>query len=159
MREEKLFKLEQVIFDVDGVFTNGQFLYNKDGKQYKIFGAHDADGIRMLLEKEIAVSAISADKRGFPITKKRMDDIGITVTLVSENDRIEYFKNCGDLSKTCFMGDGHYDAKIFNIVTYSIAPSNAVDVAKKSASFVTNLPGGNGAVYEACVHLLGKMEN
>lgn len=152
-------KLTTVIFDVDGVFTNGQFLYDSEGKKYKVFGPHDSDGIKLLISNGIHVAAISADHRGFLITKKRMEDIGIDVKLVSEQARASYFESLDDLSSTCFMGDGHYDAKIFPSVAYSIAPSNAVDVALNAASFVTKSKGGEGAVYEACLHILGQMEN
>ena len=36
------------VLDVDGVMTNGQFLYSDAGKAYKTFGAHDNDGLKML---------------------------------------------------------------------------------------------------------------
>lgn len=147
-------KISQVIFDVDGVFTNGQFLYGKDGKQFKIFGPHDSDGIKMLTHKGISVHAISADERGFQITKKRMDDIGISCALVPEAERLDYILKYGSSDKICFMGDGHFDAMVFSHVAYSIAPSNALKIAKLSASYVTEAPGGNGAVYEACIHLM-----
>ena len=151
--------IKRVVFDVDGVFTNGQFIYDAGGKQYKIFGAHDSDGVRMLKSKGIHVDAISADRRGFSITKKRMDDIGINVKLVSEVERTAYFQNFQDLSTTCFMGDGHHDTEVFKIVAYSIAPANAVNCALESADFVTKSKGGEGAVYEASLHILNELED
>ena len=42
-----------LIFDVDGVMTSGQFLYSSNGKVYKIFGAHDSDGLKLLKNKLI----------------------------------------------------------------------------------------------------------
>lgn len=36
------------VLDVDGVMTTGQFLYSQDGKAYKIFGPHDAEGLKMI---------------------------------------------------------------------------------------------------------------
>ena len=46
-------KLKNITFvlAVDGVMTTGQFLYSKLGKEYKIFGQHDNDGIKMLKKK------------------------------------------------------------------------------------------------------------
>lgn len=41
-------KPQFIIFDIDGVMTTGQFLYSENGKAYKIFGAHDNDGIKLL---------------------------------------------------------------------------------------------------------------
>ena len=43
--------IKNLILDVDGVMTTGQFLYSEDGKAYKIFGPHDADGLKILRNK------------------------------------------------------------------------------------------------------------
>ena len=80
------------LLDVDGVMTSGQFLYSQDGKEYKVFGPHDNDGLK-LIKDGITVKFITADKRGFPITKKRIvDDMGFELELVSEQVRYEYIK-------------------------------------------------------------------
>src|SRR5512138_1915369 len=108
--------MKHLIFDVDGVFTTGQFLYTKEGKVGKIFGPHDADGIKMIRDK-IDVQAITADKRGFEITKKRIeDDMGIKLTMVSEGDRLKWFKDNFDLKEVIYVGDGIHDATIFGHV-------------------------------------------
>jgi len=149
-----MINITQIVFDVDGVFTNGQFLYNDQGKQYKIFGAHDSDGVKILRSNGILVSAITADKRGFKITQKRMHDMAIDLRLVFEQDRLSYMQDLQQHSDVCFMGDGHFDAAVFPHVSYSIAPSNAVPLAKKYASYVTEARGGEGAVYEAANHVI-----
>lgn len=146
-------KFNKIIFDVDGVFTTGQFLYTEEGKFAKIFGAHDNDGIK-LIKKYLDVEAISADKRGWNITKKRIqEDMGIPLTEVSESERLQFFKNINDLSKVIYMGDGIHDVEIFNIVGYSIAPANAVLAAKKAAKHVTQARSAEGAVFEACTYV------
>lgn len=147
-------EIKKIIFDVDGVFTNGQFIYDETGKRFKIFGPHDADGVKLLKAASITVSAITADFRGYSITKKRMDDMGIPLKQVSELDRLEFIVSQGHLDETCFMGDGHFDALVFDHVAYSIAPQNAVEIARTKANYVTNAVGGNGAVYEAAAYIL-----
>ena len=62
-----------VIFDVDGVFTDGTFFYDSHGKCFKRFGPHDSDGIKLLRSANFSIEAITADKRGFPISKARND--------------------------------------------------------------------------------------
>jgi 3-deoxy-D-manno-octulosonate 8-phosphate phosphatase (KDO 8-P phosphatase) len=132
----------RVVFDVDGVFTTGQFLYTAEGKFAKIFGPHDNDGI-------------SADKRGLGITKKRIqDDMNLSLQVISEDIRLEYFKRMEDLARVIYMGDGIHDVPIFEIVGYSIAPANAVPQAKQAASYVTAARSGEGAVLEACLHII-----
>lgn len=146
-----------MVCDVDGVFTSGQFIYNDKGKQFKIFGAHDADGIKMLKSIGVSVSAITADRRGYHITEKRMHDMALDLTLVTEENRLAYLKHLQVAGNVCFMGDGHHDALAFQHVRYSIAPANAVPLAKLHASYVTEARGGEGAVYEAALHLISKL--
>ncbi len=137
------------LLDVDGVLTDGSFLYSKDGKLYKKFGPHDAYSLKKL-SKLLDISFISADSRGFDITKKRIRDMGFEVKLVSENERFEYVSNNYNLNDLIYMGDGDADAQLLKQSFKGIAPNNARPLALKSADFVTINIGGSGAVAEAC---------
>lgn len=146
--------MKHLVLDVDGVFTTGQFLYTIDGKFAKVFGPHDNDGIK-LIKKYLDVQVISADHRGFEITKKRIaEDMGLPLSLVKEEDRLNWFRKNFELDKTIYIGDGIWDVKVFEIVGYSIAPNNAFYLAKEKANYVTRHNGGEGAVAEACLHIL-----
>ncbi len=148
--------IKNLILDVDGVLTTGQFLYTKDGKLAKVFGPHDNDGIKML-SKFINVCAISADKRGFDISRKRVaEDMGLNLTLVSEASRLSWLQENFDLEESIYMGDGIHDAIIFNHIRYSIAPASAFYLARKHADYVTQTNAGEGAVGEACLHIMEK---
>lgn len=140
--------------DVDGVLTDGQFHYTLEGKTAKIFGPDDADAI-LLVKPFINVVAVTGDKRGFPITKKRVeDDMKLPLHLVSTFERVDWIKEQFGLKETCYMGDGIFDAMVFDKVAYGIAPANAFFAIKKYADFVTNARGGEGAVAEACFHIM-----
>ena len=144
------------IIDVDGVLTDGTFYYTKEGKVMKRFGPEDNDALS-LLNGKLSVHAITGDKRGFEITKKRVaEDMKLPLDLVSTFKRVEWLKERFNLGETIFMGDGIYDALVFRRVGYSIAPANAFFTAKEIANFVTHARGGEGAVAEACVHILDK---
>lgn len=145
------------ILDVDGVLTTGHMIYSEEGKKYKIFGPHDNDGLKMI-KNLINIHFISADSKGFNITQKRISDIGFHVELVSENDRKTYI-NKFVADETIFMGDGYHDAKIMDIVGYSIAPKNARREVIKKANFVTESKSGEGAVLDACLHIKNQFFN
>ena len=152
----KKLQLKHLILDVDGVFTTGQFLYTNQGKFSKIFGAHDNDGIK-LIKPLIDIHAVSADQRGFSITKKRIaDDMKLKLELVPEGERLIWMKKNFNLAECAYMGDGINDAAIFDHVAYSIAPANAFYLARDKADFVTTHRSGEGAVAEACLHLIKK---
>lgn len=148
---EKRKKLNLVL-DVDGVMTTGQFLYSKQGKTFKVFGAHDADGLKLLKDK-LNIHFISADHRGFPISKKRIEDMGFKIDLIVEKDRYKGFKEKFGFENTIFIGDGIFDAPIIRDCMFGIAPKNARIEAKKWADYVTPSNSGEGAVCDACIKI------
>lgn len=149
-------KLKNLILDVDGVLTDGQFHYTVEGKSAKIFGPDDADAI-LLVKPFINVVAVSGDQRGFPITEKRVEeDMGLPLHQVSTFERVDWIKEKFNLDETIYMGDGVFDAMVFDKVAYAIAPANAFPPIKQYADFVTQAKGGEGAVAEACFHIMKK---
>lgn len=146
--------IKHFILDVDGVLTDGQFHYSADGKVMKIFGPDDNDAIA-LLQQHIEVVAITGDKRGLPITQKRVvDDMKLPLHVVSTFQRKEWIAKTFNPSEVAYMGDGIFDAMVFDSVGYAIAPANAFFAIKPYADFITNSPGGSGAAAEACWHIL-----
>ena len=144
------------ILDVDGVMTNGQFFYSAEGKVMKVFGPDDNDGLS-LLKNHIEIIFVTGDKKGFPISKKRIvDDMGFELELVSTIRRLEWIEKRFPLNKVIYMGDGIFDHYVMAKVAYSIAPSNSDKNAKAFASYITERSGGDRAVAEASLHILDK---
>ena len=142
------------ILDVDGVMTTGHFLYSQDGKEYKVFGPHDNDGLKLLNDR-VNLQFITADKRGFPITKKRIvDDMGFELDLVYEHDRFEYIRKKYGFQNLIYMGDGYHDAKILKASMFGIAPKNARKEARVASDYVTESKSGEGAVMDACLEII-----
>lgn len=146
-------KMKNFILDVDGVIATGQFLYSSKGKQFKIFGSHDHDGLNLIKDK-VNILFISGDKKGFPISKKRIKDMGYKIEFVPSEKRYEYIMENFGFKDTIYMGDGIYDAPIIRDCEFGIAPKNARIEARKSADFVTPSRSGEGAVCDACIRIL-----
>lgn len=147
------------VLDVDGVMTDGKFIYSKEGKVTKTFGPDDSDGLSLLSEF-IQIRFVSADGRGFEISKKRIkDDMGYEIDLISSEDRVEWIGSLGDIQKIIYMGDGFNDYKVFNAVGYGICPHNSLEHVKNKADFITQNSGANRAVAQACIHILKKFFN
>lgn len=145
------------ILDVDGVMTDGQFYYTSEGKVMKAFGPDDADAL-LLLKPYINICFVTGDRKGFEISKKRIaDDMKFPLELVSTFERVAWMKKNGfEPKETIYMGDGIFDAMVFDAVAYGIAPANAFYTTKEKADFVTKSAGGNSAVAESCLHVLEK---
>ena len=155
-KRNKKIKPKNFIIDVDGVLTDGQFHYTAEGKVAKIFGPDDADALN-LLKRFMYIHMITGDKRGFPITKKRVvDDMKFPLDLVSTFERVKWMGKRFSLKETIFMGDGIFDGMVFDAVAYSIAPANAFYLTKTKVDFVTRSRGGDSAVAEACFHIMEK---
>lgn len=152
----KLTLPKHLILDVDGVMTTGQFLYSADGKAMKVFGADDNDALS-LLKPYMSIRFVSGDKKGFAISKKRIeDDMGFPLELVSTIRRIDWIRNKYDPQSVIYIGDGIFDHYVMREVGYSIAPANADRLAKQYANYITTRSGGDRAVAEACLHILEK---
>ena len=144
------------LLDVDGVMTNGQFIYSSQGKKFKIFGPDDHDALS-LLKNHIKIEFITGDKAGFKISKKRIvDDMKFKLNLVSTIKRLKWINEKFNLGDVIYMGDGIFDHYVMRKVSYSIATNDSDINAKKYANFVTKRNGGNRAVAEACLHILKK---
>jgi len=143
-----------VVFDVDGVLTNGQFVYTSEGKFSKVFGPDDHDALT-LLRPYIEIRFVTGDKKGFDISARRIiDDMHYPLDLVSTVKRIDWIRERYTLTEVIYMGDGIFDHYVMREVGYAIAPANADPNAKRHASYVTTRSGGDRAVAEACLHIL-----
>ena len=130
---------QMFILDVDGVMSTGQFLYSECGKTHKVFEPHDSDGLK-LLKSKLDILFITADGRGFNITKKRIvDDMGYRLRLVPEEERDAFFEQEIGYGEAIFMGDGIFDAPILKKCLCGIAPQNARPEAKKAAPITSHL--------------------
>jgi 3-deoxy-D-manno-octulosonate 8-phosphate phosphatase (KDO 8-P phosphatase) len=144
------------ILDVDGVLTTGQIWYSKEGKKFKVFGPDDHDALNALRGK-LKICFVTADKRGYPITHKRVaQEMKFDVELVHPTKRLEWIKNQENLADVIYMGDGIFDLPIFKEVGYAICPNNGFYRTKEAAHYVTQHNGGDRAVAEACLHVLEK---
>ncbi|MBQ9246753.1 HAD hydrolase family protein [bacterium] len=143
------------ILDVDGILTDGGFYYSEEGKILKKFGPDDNDALK-LLEPYIEIRFVSGDKRGFNITKKRIEDMHYPIDFVSTTKRIDWIKEKYNLEEVIYMGDGIFDCMVMNEVGYAIATSDSDENAQEAANYITKRIGGHRAVSEACLHILEK---
>jgi len=142
-------KIQAFVVDVDGVLTDGSFLYDSSGKKYKRFGPDDADALK-ILGGYIEIEVVSADSRGFEISRARVADMGLQLSLVSSGDRLAWVAERYEFSSVAYMGDSFQDAELLRTVGLGLCPGNGHFRAKEAAAIVTRCDGGSRAVAEAC---------
>ena len=143
----KNFQINNVIFDVDGVLTDGTFFYSIDGKIMKRFGSHDAQAIKKC-STFFNLQLISADKKGFEISKLRAEHLGLPITLVSEDLRSDWISINYIREETALVVDSFTDIPSLMHVARSFAPRNSHPELLNRVSNVLNATGGGGAVAE-----------
>tara|TARA_X000000368_G_scaffold111569_1_gene86858 strand:+ start:23775 stop:24245 length:471 start_codon:yes stop_codon:yes gene_type:complete len=146
-------KYKNLLIDVDGVMTDGKMYYTEEGKMMKVFGPDDHEALKMVKENLI-IHFLSADERGFKISKKRIyDDMKFPLDLVSSNKRLEWIEENYKLDESIYICDSFVDVEISKNIGFSMAPSDADKILKENVDLVLNNKGGNRAVSEACHYI------
>ena len=73
---EKATRIRLLIFDVDGVLTDGSLFVGDDGQEYKAFNSRDGHGIKMLKSHGVEIAIITG--RTSKVVEHRMENLGIT---------------------------------------------------------------------------------
>ncbi|CAN5350168.1 hypothetical protein BH09BAC5_BH09BAC5_08490 [soil metagenome] len=153
LREEQRSKeIKFVIFDIDGVMTDGGMYYTESGDEFKKFNAKDGLAIRRLKKRGINTGIIS---HGFntKLIAARAERLFIEHVEVSTVPKIETLnKWCAELKiapeNICYIGDDINDEEIIKAVGFSACPADAVDLVKSWVNVVLMKKGGEGAVRE-----------
>lgn len=146
-----------MIFDVDGVLTDGSLHYGPDGEVVKVFNVLDGHGIKQIGQAGIATAIISARKS--PSVAKRAADLGITHLHQGAHDKLgvllEIIKSLSlPLSAVGFLGDDVIDLPILTRIGFAAGVPNGHPEVLKRVHYQTSASGGRGAAREVCDLLL-----
>lgn len=155
-----------VIFDIDGVLTDGSLFYSDDGQEYKAFHSKDGHGIRMLLEGGLEMALITG--RQSELVLHRADNLKIPRDRIWQGYRDKRPAFADLLAKTglkpeniAYVGDDVVDLPVMTQVGFAIAVNDAHYYVKQHAHWITHTPGGRGAAREVCemlLHAHGKLQ-
>ncbi len=154
---EKAKNIKLVIFDIDGVMTDGSLFFDNNGDEYKAFNSFDGHGLRMLQECGVKVAIITGRKS--ELVKHRMNDLGVTLLYQGYRDKTPAFEALlkeVNISKDqiTYVGDDVVDLPIMSQLDFAIAVQNAHPFVKKHAHWITERSGGRGAVRDVCEFIL-----
>lgn len=146
-------KIKVIIFDVDGVMTNGGLTIGDDGQEYKTFNTQDGLGMKLLKKSGVQMAIITG--RTSQVVTKRAETTGVAHFYQGVEDKLVAFN---DLIKqlnvtpeeTAFMGDDVVDMPPMLRCGLSISVPAAPSAVKERAHYVTTKQGGSGAVREIC---------
>jgi 3-deoxy-D-manno-octulosonate 8-phosphate phosphatase (KDO 8-P phosphatase) len=150
---EKAKNIKVVIFDVDGVLTDGSLFIGDDGQEYKAFNSRDGHGMKMLQKTGVEIAIITG--RTSEVVKHRIKDLGIKIVYQGQHDKTLAFN---DLLSTrqlspaecAYVGDDVVDLPVMSQVGLAIAVQDAHPMVKKHAHWLTPSAGGKGAGRDVC---------
>lgn len=149
--------IKAVALDVDGVLTDGTFLWGAGGEEYKKFSFLDVMGISLGIKSGLIFALISGEDT--PMIDRFAKKMGITDIYRACKDKgaaLQSFaqKHHLDLEQVCFIGDDINDAEALELAGFAAVPATAHASARNKADLVTQCSGGQGAVREVLDYIL-----
>jgi 3-deoxy-D-manno-octulosonate 8-phosphate phosphatase (KDO 8-P phosphatase) len=137
--------------DCDGVLTDGRIILLGADDEQKSFHTRDGHGLVLLHRAGLRSGIISGNKSS--AVERRARDLGIAYVRQGTWDKIvefeEVLKEAGvDDAEAAFIGDDVTDIPLMQRVGLAVAVADAAEEVRGVAHFVTQLPGGFGAVRE-----------
>lgn len=151
--QSRIVPVRLLLLDVDGVLSDGRIVYDAHGTELKSFDVKDGLGIKMLQRVGVEVGIITG--RTSKVVTVRAKELGIDILYQGVADKSlpydEILKSRGLRDhEVAYVGDDVVDLPILRRVGFAVATADAVDDIRPYVHYVTNRPGGRGAVREVC---------
>ena len=141
-------RIRLVLFDVDGVLTDGVVVMHADGSESKGFHIKDGAAIVWAQRAGVQVGLLSARSSG--ATTHRAAQLAIRIVQQGVTSKASAFdtilKSSGLAEEAvCYMGDDLLDLPVLERVGLSAAPADAAHEVRQRVHWVSEAPGGRGA--------------
>jgi 3-deoxy-D-manno-octulosonate 8-phosphate phosphatase (KDO 8-P phosphatase) len=153
-----------VVFDVDGVLTDGSLYYGAEGEAMKRFDVRDGHAI--VLARRVGLSCAALTARHSDIVETRARELGMAAVKQGSREKAETLEELlAELSISAdacaYMGDDLNDLAPMARVGLPACPSDAALEVRAKALFVARQQGGRGAareLIELCLKASGRWE-
>jgi 3-deoxy-D-manno-octulosonate 8-phosphate phosphatase (KDO 8-P phosphatase) len=150
-----------LVLDVDGVLTDGSIIYTPQREQFQSFHVHDGLGLKLLVLAGIHVAILSS--RSSQALAIRAEELGIKLVYQGLPDKIGIYERIKeelgiDDKEIAYIGDDWVDLPLLQKTGLAIVVADATQSMEDYADYVTQQPGGRGAVREVC-ELILKAQN
>ncbi|MFM9969933.1 MAG: KdsC family phosphatase [Burkholderiales bacterium] len=155
-------RIRLMLFDVDGVLTDGTLYLGEGGEIMKAFNALDGHGLKMLTESGVEVGLLSS--RQSKIVSLRAAELGMTLVRQGSPDKAREFSSLLNergisAEHAGFMGDDVLDLPVLLRCGFASSVPGAPDSVKSRVHFIPAARGGHGAVREVCEFILHAQGN
>jgi 3-deoxy-D-manno-octulosonate 8-phosphate phosphatase (KDO 8-P phosphatase) len=159
---ERAKQIRMVVFDVDGVLTDGSLFLGDDGQEYKAFNSRDGHGMTMLRQTGVKLAVITG--RSSEVVRIRMQSLGVEHVYQGRRDKVpayEELKRASGLAdeQIAYVGDDVVDLPVMRRVGLSIAVADAHPLLQQHAHWQTRSRGGRGAGRDVCEFIMEAQGN
>lgn len=149
--ESRARALRVLLFDVDGVLTDGGVFMDADGRELKRFSIKDGAALALAPKFGLVTGLLSA--RASAATNSRAAELGMKIVMQSVANKRQALTDIlaghhVDAAEVAFMGDDLVDLPVIADVGLAACPSDAAAEVAAAAHWVSRYPGGHGAVRE-----------
>jgi len=149
----KAAQVRLVVFDVDGVLTDGSLFIGDQGEEYKAFHSRDGLGMKMLRQSGVEIGIITA--RSSEVVRHRMESLDISHVYQGQLEKLPAFEELVarlglSPEQTAYVGDDVVDLPVLRRAGLAIAVQDAHPLARQHAHWQTPHPGGRGAARDVC---------
>ena len=157
---ERAAAIRLLVLDVDGVLTDGRLYFSAQGEALKAFHVRDGAGIVQLRKLGVMVAIISG--RNSPAVDFRMRELGVSYVKQGISDKQAALQellqevNLSPQAVAC-VGDDTPDIPMLKLARLAVAVQDAHPQVRAAAHYITQLPGGQGAVREVCDLIISQL--
>jgi 3-deoxy-D-manno-octulosonate 8-phosphate phosphatase (KDO 8-P phosphatase) len=146
-------RIKLIIFDVDGVLTDGRLILGDDGQEYKAFHSRDGHGMKLLQGSGVDIGIITG--RSSRVVELRMASLGVQHVYQGQEQKLPAFEALIDklglrAEQVAYVGDDVVDLPIMCRVGLAVAVADAHPLVLKHSHWQTAHGGGKGAARDVC---------
>ncbi len=146
-----------VIFDVDGVLTDGSLFLGDDGQEYKAFHSRDGHGMKLLQGTGVELAVITG--RTSKVVARRMEGLGVRHVFQGQTEKLSAYNQLKralglEDRQIAYLGDDVVDLPILIRVGLAVAVQDAHPWVKRHCHWQTPSPGGRGAARDLCEFIM-----
>lgn len=154
---EQLKQITTLIFDVDGVLTNGDIIASGSGEFLRTFNIKDGYALQLAVKRGYHVCIISGGKG--EAMQKRFEGLGINNIFLGVSDKVAVYHSLCEKyqlkhTEVLYMGDDIPDLKVMQLVGLPTCPADAVPEIKAIAQYISPYTGGKTAVRDVIEKVL-----
>ncbi|MBS1647494.1 MAG: HAD hydrolase family protein [Bacteroidetes bacterium] len=155
--KQRLTKITTLIFDVDGVLSDGKVFFMPDGTPVRNLNMKDSYALQLAVKKGFRVLIITGGNS--EVLKKSLHTLGIEHVFLKQHDKLSCYKDCmAEFEFTdeqaLYMGDDLPDYETMQRVHIACCPNDAVSEIKKICIYISDKKGGDGCVRDIIEQVL-----